>query len=109
MLRQLEKSDDGFHLYAFTARGVMVVSMLLSMNITMGVLGIAALQNTRAQNLRERDALCRIKHYETLSGGTVLNIAVKFKLISLTDQKDWREALKLVADIPAASKCSGRI
>lgn len=137
MLRSLEKTDDGLRLYAFTARGIMIISILIALSTTMGVLGIVALQNTRIEAKHERildesnkkllvklenvvanqrnalaevrDAACRIKRYETLSGTTVLRIASKFKLISPAAQKDWRKDLELVADIPAAPQCSGKL
>jgi hypothetical protein len=61
----------------------------------------------RSQAIEARDAYCRLKHYETLSGGAVLRIAAGFHLLSPRAQARWRVALERVAQIPAASSCSG--
>lgn len=61
----------------------------------------------RAQVVAARDAYCRLKHYETLSGGAVLRIAASFHLLSPRAQARWRNALEAVERIPAASSCSG--
>jgi hypothetical protein len=73
------------------------------------VLGELEAEVVREQALTDMaaDAYCRLKRYETLSGGAVLRIASGFHLLSRRAQARWRDALEAVARIPAASSCSG--
>lgn len=67
----------------------------------------AEVERERSQAIQAADAYCRLKHYETLSGGAVLRIAAGFHLLSSRAQARWRVALERVAQIPAASSCAG--
>lgn len=85
----------------------MSLEALSAQNGTLIVTLEAEVARERSRAIQAADAYCRLKHYETLSGGAVLRIAAGFHLLSSRAQARWRVALERVAQIPAASSCSG--
>lgn len=129
------RSSAGPTTYSLTYRGVLGLGALFGGGITMLVLVIVTLVGQHAQTSRiaaltrsnaqlliglrdevhheqllaveAKDAYCRLKHYESVSGRTVLAIAIHFHLLNKDAQVRWRHALGAVDAIPAATRCTG--